>query len=90
MKAIQNRYLKYLIYTLIILAIPLIAMRFTDEVRWDRLDFIVAGVIIYTTVLAFGCIFRQIKSIRLKWALATGLFLVAALVWAELAVGIIS
>lgn len=85
-----NRYLKYLVYTLTILAIPFLAMQFTNEVKWSRLDFVVAGVIIYTVILAFGCIFRQIKSKRLKWALAVGLFAVAALVWAELAVGIIT
>lgn len=86
----MNRYLKYLVYTLIILAFPFIAMQFSNEVSWDRMDFAVAGVIIYTVVLAFGCIFRQIKSVRLKWALAVGLFAVAALVWAELAVGLIA
>lgn len=85
-----NRYLKHLVYTLTILAIPFNAMQFTNEVRWDKMDFVVAGVIIYTAVLALGCIFRQIKSSRLKWALAVGLFALAALVWAELAVGLIS
>ena len=86
----MNRYLKYLVYTLLILAIPFIAMQFTNKVSWDSMDFVVAGVIIYTAILAFGCTFRQIKSVRLKWALALGLFAVAALVWAELAVGLIS
>ena len=84
-----NRYLKHLAYTLTILAIPFIAMQFTNEVRWDKMDFAVAGVLIYTAV-TLGCIFRQIKSSRLKWALAVGLFALAALVWAELAVGLIS
>lgn len=63
-------------------------MQFSNEIQWGKGDYLVAGIIIYTAVVTFGCIFRQIKSKSIKWALAVALLGVVALVWAELAVGL--
>ena len=38
--------------TLAILAIPLIAMQFTDQVKWGTADFIVGGILIFGVAIA--------------------------------------
>ncbi len=74
--------------TLAILAAPLIAMQFTDEVQWNLFDFIVAGILLFGTGLLWEFSTRGLKDRRQK--IIIGLVLLAALsfVWVELAVGI--
>ena len=73
--------------TAVILLIPLTAMRFTDQVNWDPVDFMIMGVLVFGTgslsVLAF-------KNVPPKHRAKTVIFLTLAFlyVWAELAVGI--
>ncbi|GLV24185.1 hypothetical protein [Sphingobium sp. Cam5-1] len=74
----------------IILMVPLVAMRFTDEVRWTGHDFLVAGVLLVSAVLIYQVGARLItgRGRRLLWAGA--IFIVTMLLWAEGAVGIFS
>ena len=74
----------------IILMMPLVAMRFTDEVRWTGHDFLVAGVLLVSAVLIYQVGARLItgRGRRLLWAGA--IFIVTMLLWAEGAVGIFS
>lgn len=73
----------------VLLALPAIAMRFTDEVDWNAFDFLVFGL-----MLAFACGLNEVACrlsgslvYRLAAAVAIGTgFLVT---WANLAVGII-
>ncbi len=71
----------------LILMVPLVAMQFTDEVAWDETDFIVAGVLLFGTGLAYELVAR--KGGTIAYRAAVGLALVAALilVWMNLAVG---
>ena len=71
----------------VILMIPLLAMRFTTEVRWDATDFIVMGSLLFGMASLFVVVARKLpQKYRL---LAAGLFIVVFLyAWAELAVGI--
>ena len=71
-----------------LLLIPLLAMLFTDEVKWTLMDFIAAGILLLGAGLTFEFILRKVKSIQHKIALGIVLLLVVFLVWAELAVGI--
>ncbi len=73
----------------LILMVPLVAMQFTDEVAWDETDFIVAGVLLFCTGLAYELVARKGGTIAFR--AAVGLALVAALilVWMNLAVGLI-
>ena len=70
-----------------ILLVPLVAMQFTAEVRWDATDFIVMGALLFGMgslyALAAGKMLR-------KHLMFTGLLFVAAFlyIWAELAVGV--
>lgn len=85
----HRRILRVALATSILLLIPFAAMRFTDEVRWTALDFIVAGALISGTGLAY--VFLTERSVSLFYragaalALGTGL----AMTWVNLAVGII-
>lgn len=84
----QNKVFVWIaIATLAILSIPLIAMQFTDEVKWGLSDFIVMGILILGTGFVFIHVARVVPH---KYRVITGIaFLIGLLyVWAELAVGI--
>ncbi len=73
--------------TTVLLMIPLIAMQFTSEVNWDLYDFIIMGVLLFSTGFALSQINQNVdKHKRLFYMLfVLGIFM---LVWAELAVGV--
>ena len=50
--------------TALLLLIPLLAMRFTDEVAWSPTDFAVAGALLFGTGFTY-------KVIAGKWSSAT-------------------
>lgn len=84
----NKRLIGILITVPILLLIPFIAMKFTNEVKWSWFDFVVAGILLLSTGLAFELILRKVKTIRLKIVISIVLFLALFLIWAELAVGI--
>lgn len=71
-----------------ILSIPLIAMQFTNEVKWTIADFIAAGLLLLITALAIEIVIRNVKTITLRNILFAVILLILFLVWAEMAVGI--
>ena len=72
----------------VLLFLPFIAMKFTDEVKWTLFDFIVAGVLLLGTGLMLELILRKMKSVQNRIIFSVTLFIVLFLIWAELAVGI--
>ena len=84
-----NKRLKIILLVIaILLLIPLIAMQFTDEVDWNLLDFIVAGVLLLGTGLVCELILRKVKKIEYRIAICTVVIVLLLLIWAELAVGV--
>lgn len=74
--------------TAIILAVPLIAMQFTDELNWTLSDFIIIGMLLLSTGSLFTLTARKIHPTSLR-ILTGALFGLALLyIWAELSVGI--
>jgi hypothetical protein len=71
-----------------ILAIPLIAMQFTNEVQWDLRDFAVMGILLLSTGLAIELVLRNLKTGILRTVILVAILLALFLIWAELAVGI--
>lgn len=73
---------------LFILSIPLMAMQFTKEVNWTISDFLVMGILLFTTVFTIDFVLKKLKTLKSRLILIVGTVVLLALVWAELAVGI--
>lgn len=73
----------------ILLLLPLIAMRFTDEVNWTALDFVFAAVLFGSVGLAFELIVRKSRSLAYRFAAGLAVFTAFLTVWANGAVGMI-
>tara|TARA_B100000795_G_C22348777_1_gene267889 strand:- start:202 stop:396 length:195 start_codon:yes stop_codon:yes gene_type:complete len=63
-------------------------MQFTNEVNWNILDFIVAGILLIGTALACNFYLQKVKNTKLKVAIWVAILAFLFLIWAELAVGI--
>jgi bacteriorhodopsin len=83
-----RRILWILLATALILLVPLAAMQFTDEVKWDLFDFGAAGALLLGTGLAYDLAARKLRNPRHRAYAGVALLLLLLLVWAELAVGI--
>ena len=73
----------------LILALPLVAMQFTDEVNWDAADFAFAAVLIAGIGIAFELAARRSGSTVYRVAVAVALGAAFLLIWINAAVGII-
>ena len=71
-----------------ILLIPLIAMQFSEEVRWTIGDFMVAASLLFGVGLLLDFALRQIKRSGYRVLIIVGILILFLLVWAELAVGL--
>jgi hypothetical protein len=72
-----------------LLALPLLAMKFTEDVNWGGYDFFVFGLMLATVGIAFELASRHTKNRLHIFAVALALATAFFLVWANLAVGII-
>ncbi len=74
--------------TALVLCIPLIAMQFTQEVRWSTSDFVVAGILLFGLAFLCDLTWRNIANRTFRTLLLIGIILLFFLTWAELAVGV--
>lgn len=72
-----------------LILLPLVAMRFTDEVNWDAEDFIFAGVVIGGTGLVFELAVRMSCNLAYRGGVAAALAAAFLILWANGAVGMI-
>lgn len=85
----QNKIrLSIIISISIILLLPLIAMQFTNEVKWTINDFLIAGVLLFATGFAIDLILFKVKSKNKRILISIFVLVVSVLIWMELAVGI--
>ena len=73
----------------LLLLIPWIAMKFTNEVKWNWFDFLVAGTLLLGTGLICELVLRTVKKIQYRLAICAVILFLLFIVWAELAVGLI-
>jgi hypothetical protein len=64
-------------------------MQFTNEVNWSFLDFLVAGILLLSTVVAIEFVVQNINKKSIKLLLILGILAIIILIWIELAVGIL-
>jgi len=88
LSSIKLRMIIILSLTTFILAIPLVAMQFTNEVDWTLSDFVTAGILLLSTGLAIELVIRNLKTGMLRTIVLVVILLALFLIWAELAVGI--
>jgi hypothetical protein len=72
-----------------LLLLPLIAMRFTDEVDWDETDFAVAGALIVGVGVTYELAARTTGDVAYRAAVGVALAAASILIWMNLAVGVI-
>ena len=73
----------------LILLVPLVAMRFTEEVNWDLFDFAVMGTLLFGTGLAYEVVATKASPIAYRTAVGVALAAALLLGWVNGAVGII-
>jgi hypothetical protein len=88
MSIANKRLISILLGVTLLLFIPLLAMLFTEEVKWTAIDFITAGVLLYGTGLLCELVIRKVKNFKLRIAICAAILVALFLVWAELAVGL--
>ena len=73
---------------LVLLAIPFVAMQFTDEVNLSLFDFLLMGFLLFSAAFAVELVLRMEKRTKFRIIYAAVILIVLFLIWAELAVGI--
>lgn len=77
-----------LISASLLLAIPFIAMQFTEEVNWSPMDFLMAAFLLFGTGLLCEFVLRKVTKKSYRFLLCAVILIALILVWLELAVGI--
>lgn len=73
----------------LLLLLPLVANRFSDEVAWDPGDFIVMGAMLFAACVTYELATRISGSTAYRAAVGIAIVAAFLLVWINLAVGII-
>lgn len=85
---LNKRLVGIMLTVTVLLLIPFIAMRFTSEVNWTFVDFVVMGVLLVGTGLICELVLRTVKKFEYRVVICGAILVLLFLVWAELAVGI--
>ncbi|REC46345.1 hypothetical protein [Chryseobacterium pennipullorum] len=73
---------------LVALCIPLMGNLLSKEVNWSASDFLIAGILLFTTAFLINLVRNTIRKQRQKVMICIFIVLALALIWIELAVGI--
>jgi hypothetical protein len=76
-------------YSLILLIIPFIGTLVSNEVNWSLFDFVVMGVLLFSTSVGVHHILKRTKTLVQRNFLIASILLVFLFIWVELAVGIV-
>jgi hypothetical protein len=84
----DKRLTAIVLFAAILLLIPLVAMQFTNEVKWGAADFILMGGLLLGTGLMCELVIRKVKKTSYRVAICVAIVVALLLVWMELTVGI--
>ncbi|MFN1219324.1 hypothetical protein ACKW6Q_20355 [Chryseobacterium kwangjuense] len=73
---------------LVVLTIPLLGNIVSNEVNWSSSDFLIAGILLFTTAFFINLVRGTVKKQSWKIMICIFILLVLVLTWIELAVGI--
>lgn len=83
---LNNNLIRVALGTALLLLIPLVAMQFSEEVKWTLSDFVIMGALLFITGFMLDLAIRKAGQYRAITIMAiVGFFL---WIWAELAVGV--
>lgn len=71
-----------------ILMLPIIGMMISENVNWSIADFVIAAILLSIVGLGVDSVFSKLKTRRSRMLALMIIFIVFALVWGELAVGL--
>lgn len=71
-----------------ILLLPVVGMMISDQVNWSVADFVIATILLTAAGIVVDFIFSRLTSRRARIILLGLFFILFALVWGELAVGL--
>jgi hypothetical protein len=71
----SRRLIAIVLAVALILLVPLVAMLFTDEVKWGLFDFIVMGALLLGTGLTCEFIMRKVKKIEYRFLICGAVLL---------------
>ncbi|PQA91718.1 hypothetical protein B0A69_17915 [Chryseobacterium shigense] len=74
---------------LVALGIPLLGNIFSKEINWSVSDFLIAGVLLFSTSFLINVVRRKIKKRTHRILICIFILMAFALIWIELAVGIL-
>lgn len=75
--------------TVLLLAVPLVAMQFTSEVNWSVSDFIVMGSLIFGTGVLAMLVLRSAEHLAYRAGMMIMIGATFLMIWVNLAVGLI-
>ncbi len=73
----------------LILLLPLLAMQFTDEMRWGPADFVIVGALLLGACLTYELVARTVANTAYRAAVGVAVAAALILVWLSIGVGII-
>lgn len=82
------RVLPYIVVTAAVLSLPLIAMQFSNDVKWGLFDFVIIGTLLMGAGLTYEFVSKYLTTEKQKFIAAVLAVLAVLYIWAELAVGI--
>ena len=85
----NKKIIRIALVTAFILMVPLVAMQFTTGVNWSVFDFIVMGVLLFSTGLAYELIASKGSNTVYRVAAGVAIGTAFLLIWVNLAVGFI-
>ena len=89
MQILTKRLLFWFLAVAFLLLIPLVAMQFSTEVKWELSDFAIMGAVLLSIGLAYELIARRSQKTTYRVAFGIGLLGAFLLFWVNGAVGLI-